>query len=198
MKKEVKYCINCGAEIKKSAEFCEKCGSAQSQTQTVGSTDTEEKSSPVRASRTESSSKKFLKSSWFWLLAIVLVVLVFFGGMFAVNYTKSPSAIANDIQSDIRSNSLNYGNATVTWNENREVMVVKVPKNSRVVKSVNQDETSLWNMLVRTLQDDSKQIAKKNNKKFAEIDILSPTNKKYVWLEIRDTKIKYNISDDID
>lgn len=192
MDKDTKYCVNCGEKIPKSARFCEKCGSAQPEL------DSSPKATAEDQVAKKGPRKKHIWSKWwFWLLVIICIFLVALGLRFAVNHTKGPDTIASEIQSGLRHDTTDYGDAKVSWNDDAEVMEVRLPTDSRVIRSTYQGETALWNSLVRELQDDSKKIARDNNKKYSYIEIMAPKSSKYVWLEVDQGKIKYNTADNL-
>lgn len=179
-------------KILKSAHFCERCGSAQpggAHSHIAEAKKSTAKKMPVQ--------RRLLSTRWFWLLAIVFIFLVVLGLKFAVNHTKGSGTIAADIQSGLRNDTTDYGDAKVSWNEDNGAMEVRLSDDSRVVKSAYRGESALWNSLVRELQDDSKRISQNNNKEYSHIEILSPKDSKYMWLEVDQGKIKYNTADNL-
>jgi hypothetical protein len=50
---------------------------------------------------------------------------------------------------------------------------------------------------IKLVQDDSKKIARDNNKKHSYIEIMAPKSSKYVWLEVDQGKIKYNTANNL-
>lgn len=138
------------------------------------------------------STTPFYRKYW-WVIALIFVVIAIYNlgkTMMAPDY----DSVASDIQSDIIEADSDFGDGSVSYNEDKEIFIVKIPSNATAVQNVVNGYPSQWNVLVRKLKQKSADLDDKGDN--SEIEVPSPNDSSREYLEINKGKIVYNIADD--
>ncbi|MCT4451572.1 zinc ribbon domain-containing protein [Lactiplantibacillus plantarum] len=190
METDMKNCVVCGERIPQSAQYCEKCGSRQP---TVA--EDKRKDAETTTLKQPHHQKKSLRTWWFWLPPVICALVIVYEIGFNLYQAREANTLAANIQSEIRTNKAEYGKVKVSWNGG--AMRVRISKQAPVIESVDQGKTASWQSLAKTLQSRSEKIAKNHNQKYSHIEVLSPKNTKYMWLEVNHGKMKFNIANQL-
>lgn len=135
--------------------------------------------------------------TWFIVAGALILAFIIYaavqGGGSGSSGTSGSDDVAEGIEKDILDND-DYGNATVTWSTSKGY-VIHIPSDARVLQELNDGSPSIWNALVRDVQDESKAIADKGG--YSGINIVNPADSSRYFLQVREGKVRYNIADDL-
>lgn len=206
MDSETKFCTKCGKQIPSNAEFCSFCGAKQPQAKPATSSEsisertTNSTETPVPTSPKPSITVEH--TAWFktplgigGIVVAVLVIIFGIGKVYSYNNPDTDS-IASSIQSSITSDD-DFGSATVHYSDSSQTFDIDIPESSTAMTNLDNGYPSIWNSLVKQLKTKSANLDNDYTSDYSYIQVMSPYNKKRVYLQIDHGNVKYNIADDL-
>ncbi|KRK39118.1 hypothetical protein [Loigolactobacillus bifermentans] len=134
-----------------------------------------------------------------------MLFIAFFGifGMVLANgstdvQAKSVKKSLAKIVNEQLSSDTDLGNMTFKWDKSSESFVATLDPDSTLYQQMDQGQVTIWDSLVDTIKDDSKQIKKKGYSKYSAFQILNPSDKSRTFLQVYCGKVHYNVRDDLD
>lgn len=206
MDSETKFCTKCGKRIPINAEFCSFCGAKQPQAKPVTSSgSTSEGTANSTETPVQTSPKPSITvehTAWFktplgigGIVVAVLIIVFGIGKVYSYNNPDTDS-IASSMQSNITSDD-DFGSATVHYSDSSQTFDIDIPESSTAMTNLDNGYPSIWNSLVKQLKTKSANLDNDYTSDYSYIQVMSPYNKKRVYLQIDHGNVKYNIADDL-
>lgn len=192
---KTKFCIKCGKTIQLDAEFCPFCGSSQTNPDKTVDGDAQ-----VKVTTKTKKPKKVWYKRWQFYLTAVLAVALCIGISFSVKKYKlmhDPDSASKEIKR-IALNTDDFKGSSVSWDSSVNTFVIDIPEDSRVIETLYDGHTSIFDSMVRNLKKESNSLKKYNSKEHdvSYIQVSVPNHSDKILLAIDKGKIEYNISDD--